>query len=166
MRRIIYDRSDEVMHFVATATGEWRYDDCATIGLEKDGRVVAGVVYQTYTGPNVLMHCAMAESRHLLTPAFLCAVFICPFQVLQCKRVTGLIRTDNLRSQHLAEHLGFQREGLMREAAADGTDFIIYGMLAHECRFVGGRYLQALHKEMMSGAACTAVVKDACTSVR
>ncbi|WP_323069638.1 GNAT family N-acetyltransferase [Mycetohabitans endofungorum] len=148
MRHIVYHRSDEVMRFVAAATGETSYHDCTTIGLEKDGDIVAGVVYQGYNGPNVLMHCAMLESRHLLTPAFLSAVFLYPFVVLNCRRVTGLVRTDNLPAQRLDEHLGFRREGIMREGAGDGTDFILYGMLKQECRFLRGRYLQALQQEL------------------
>ncbi|AIO69307.1 GNAT family N-acetyltransferase [Burkholderia oklahomensis] len=148
MRRVMLDRSDEVMRFVADRTGESRYDDYATIGLEKDGCIVAGVVYQGHNGPNVLMHFALDGSRHLITPAFVCAVFTYPFQVLCCNRVTGLVRVDNHDAQRLDEHLGFVREGVMRAGANDGTDFILYGMLRRECRFLSGRYFEALRIEL------------------
>jgi RimJ/RimL family protein N-acetyltransferase len=147
MRRVLYDRSDEVMRFVAASTGESQYDDYATIGLERNGHIVAGVVYQGHNGPNVLMHFAIGDLRHVITPAFVCAVFLYPFKVLKCHRVTALVRMDNLKAQSLDEHLGFRREGLIREGAADQTDFILYGMLKRECRFLHGRYLQALQKE-------------------
>lgn len=148
MRRVLLDRSDEVMRFVADRTGESRYDDYATIGLERDGRIVAGVVYQGHGGPNVLMHFALDGSRHLATPAFVCAVFTYPFKVLRCNRVTGLVRTDNHEAQRLDEHLGFVREGVMRAGASDGTDFILYGMLKAECRFLSGKYVEALRVEL------------------
>jgi RimJ/RimL family protein N-acetyltransferase len=148
MRRVLFDRSDDVMRFVAGLTGESRYDDHATIGLEQDGRIVAGVVYQGYNGPNVLMHFALDGSRHLITPAFVCAAFMYPFQVLGCHRVTGLVRADNRAAQVLDEHLGFVREGVMREGAGDRSDFIVYGMLKRECRFLRGRYFAALQREL------------------
>lgn len=148
MRRILFDRKEEVMRFVATHTGESRYDDCSTLGLAKDGEIVAGVVYQGHNGPNVLMHFALGGSRHLLTPAFVCAAFLYPFQVLHCRRITGLVRTDNLGAQQLDENLGFVREGVMREGAGDGSDFIMYGMLERECRFLRGRYFDALQTEL------------------
>lgn len=147
MRRVVFDRSEEVMAFVARMTGESRYDDCSTIGLEKDGEIVAGVVYQGHNGPNVLMHFALNGSRHLITPAFVCAAFMYPFQVLGCHRVTGLVRTDNVGAQVLDENLGFAREGVMREGAGDRTDFIVYGMLKRECRFLSRRYSAALGRE-------------------
>ncbi|WP_324658517.1 GNAT family protein [Burkholderia thailandensis] len=148
MRRVLLDRSDEVMRFVAERTGESHYDDYATIGLEKDGCIVAGVVFQGHNGPNVLMHFALEGSRHLITPAFIGAVFTYPFKVLRCNRVTGLVRTDNHDAQRLDEHLGFVREGVMRAAASDGTGFILYGMLMPECRFLSGRYIEALRIEL------------------
>jgi RimJ/RimL family protein N-acetyltransferase len=148
MRRILFDRKDEVMRFVASMTGESQYDGCSTLGLEKDGEIVAGVVYQGHNGPNVLMHFALGGSRHLITPAFVCAAFMYPFVVLRCHRVTGLVRSDNVEARALDEHLGFVREGVMREGAGDRGDFIMYGMLERECRFLRGRYLAALQREM------------------
>ena len=153
MRRVLFDRSEEVMRFVARLTGESRYDDFSTIGLEKDGKIVAGVVFQGHNGPNILMHFALEGSRHLITPAFVCAAFAYPFQVLRCHRVTGLVRTDNVGAQVLDEHLGFVREGVMREGAGDRTDFIMYGMLKRECRFLRGRYLAALERELKRSGA-------------
>ncbi|WP_434111825.1 GNAT family N-acetyltransferase [Paraburkholderia caffeinilytica] len=152
MRRVLFDRKEEVMRFVARQTGESRYDDCSTIGLEKNGEIVAGVVYQGHNGPNILMHFALGGSRHLITPAFVSAVFMYPFQVLQCHRVTGLVRADNAGAQLLDEHLGFVREGVMREGAGDREDFIMYGMLERECRFLHGRYFTALQRELNRSA--------------
>jgi RimJ/RimL family protein N-acetyltransferase len=153
MRRILWNRNQEVMQFVAALTGEPRYDDYSTIGLVKDGEIAAGVVYQGHNGPNVLMHFALGQSPHVMTAAFICAAFVYPFQVLRCNRVTGLVRLDNPAAQQLDENLGFVREGVLRQGAADGSDLILYGMLKNECRFLAGRYLHALDREMaLSGS--------------
>ncbi|WP_414448558.1 GNAT family N-acetyltransferase [Burkholderia sp. 22PA0099] len=147
MRSLVFDRHDEVNLFVASRTGEERYDDARAIGLAKDGELVAGVVFQGHNGPNLLMHFALGASRHVITPAFVAAAFLYPFAMLRCRRVTGLVRVDNPEAQRLDEHLGFVREGVMRGAAGDGTDFILYGMLRDECRYIRGRYLKAFLKE-------------------
>lgn len=148
MRRILWNRNEDVMRFVAALTGEPQYDDYSTIGLAKDDEIVAGVVYQGHNGPNILMHFALGDSPHVITAAFICAAFVYPFEILGCNRVTGLVRMDNEAAQRLDENLGFVREGLVREGASDRTDFILYGMLRRECRFIEGRYLSALSKEM------------------
>ncbi len=146
MRHLLLDHHDEVMQFVAERTGEARYDDARAIGLAKDGKLVAGVVFQG-NPPNMLMHFALDASRHVITPAFVAAAFLYPFAMRKCLRVTGLVRVDNLDAQRLDENLGFVREGVMRSAASDGTDMILYGMLRDECRYIRGRYLKAFLKE-------------------
>lgn len=146
MKRIVWDQPEQVMQFVATRTGEDAYRDFSAIGLERDGELVAGVVYQLYTGTggSMLMHVASNESRHWMTPAYLAACFRYPFVQMRCRRVTGLVRADNAVAQRFDEHLGFRREGLLREGCTDGVDMIIYGMLASECRFLKGKHHAAL----------------------
>ncbi|PLZ01806.1 N-acetyltransferase [Burkholderia sp. WAC0059] len=148
MSRVAFDRGEAVMQFVARLTGEPGYDGYTAIGLERDDRIVAGVVYQGHNGPNVMMHFALAGSGHLMVPAFVGAAFVYPFQVLGCHRVTGLVRADNEAAHRLIGHLGFVREGVLREGASDRTDFVVYGMLRGECRFLQGRYLAALQGEL------------------
>jgi RimJ/RimL family protein N-acetyltransferase len=148
MRRILWNDTERVMRFVADRTGETEYQRCAAIGLEEDGQVIAGVLFQNHCGPNVLMHVASDGSRRWMTPAYLCASFRYPFESLGVRRITGLVRADNYAAQKFDEHLGFVREGLMRHAAADGTDMIVYGLLKEDCKYLGGRYLEALKREV------------------
>jgi RimJ/RimL family protein N-acetyltransferase len=75
-----------------------------------------------------------------MTKDYLFRCFAYPFLQLNCRRITGLVRADNFVAQKFDEHLGFRREGLLREACDDGTDMILYGMLKNECRFIGDRY--------------------------
>jgi RimJ/RimL family protein N-acetyltransferase len=146
MKRIVWNEPQRVALFVAELTGEDEYRDCQAIGLEHNGRLVAGVVYQLYTGPggSMLMHVASDGSRHWMTPAYVSACFRFPFVQMQCRRVTGLVRADNADAQRFDEHLGFKREGLLRQGCTDGIDMIIYGMLASECRFLEGKHHAAL----------------------
>lgn len=146
MKRIVWDQPEQVMQFVAERTGEERYHDYSAIGLERDGALVAGVVYQLYTGQggSMLMHVASDTSRHWMTPAYMAACFRYPFVQMKCRRVTGLVRADNNAAQRFDEHLGFRREGLIRQGATDGVDMILYGMLRSECRYLEGKHHAAL----------------------
>lgn len=147
MKRIVWDQPERIMRFVADRTGEESYgQDYTALGLERDGELVAGVLFTNYTRAAILMHVASDGSRHWMTPAFLSASFRYPFVQLGCRRVTGLVRLDNERAQHFDEHLGFRREGVLREGATDGCDLVLYGMLKSECRFLQERLRAALHR--------------------
>lgn len=148
MKRIVWDEPERVMRFVAERVGEKQLFNYSAIGLERDGELIAGVLFEQHNGPNVMMHVASDGSRHWMTPAYMAACFRYPFLQLKVNRVSGLVRADNADAQRFDEAMGFTREGILREGAADGTDLILYGMLACECRFLAGKYHDALLKEM------------------
>lgn len=108
----------------------------ANVGLIKNGKLVAGVVYTMDMGNGCMMSVASDGSRAWLNKDFLRAAFWYPFVKMDYTRVTGLVRTDNVDAQRFDEHLGFKREGLLRKGDDDGTDLIIYGMLKEECRWI------------------------------
>jgi RimJ/RimL family protein N-acetyltransferase len=93
------------------------------------------------------MHVASDGSRHWMTPAYMAACFRYPFLQLGVNRVSGLVRADNKDAQRFDEALGFKLEGVLRQGAADGSDLFLYGMLRSECRYLDGRYHEALLKE-------------------
>lgn len=136
MKKVIYGEDKRVIDWVGPRIDEDDFGNAVGIGLEEDGELIAGVVFNLYTGPSICMHVAAEPGRRWLTRDFLFRCFAYPFLQLQCNRITGLVRVDNLDAQRFDEHLGFKREGLMRKAATDGTDFILYGMLKEECRWL------------------------------
>lgn len=144
MKRIVWGDAARVMRWVAERTGEQEYPLYTAIGLEKDGALVAGVVFNLKAGKNILMHVASDGSRHWMTPAYLSACFRYAFVQEGCNHITGLVRADNHAAQRFDEGLGFVRRGLLPCACEDGTDLIIYGMLKEECRFIDGKYHAAL----------------------
>jgi len=137
MKTIIYGQNERVVDWVAQRVDEHAFEQAVGIGLEEDGELIAGVVYNLYTGPSICMHVAAVPGRRWMTRDYLYRCFAYPFIQLQCNRITGLVRVDNLEAQKFDEHLGFKREGLLRRACEDGTDMILYGMLKEECRFLG-----------------------------
>ena len=50
------------------------------------------------------------------------------------------IASDNYKSIRFCEHLGFVREGCIREGVGPGKDLLKYGLLKSECRFLGEEF--------------------------
>lgn len=137
-KRIILDDHLRVVRWVAPRIDEEPEGllPAIGIGLEQDGQLIAGVLYTRYTGVSMEMHVAAIPGRRWLTREYLQTCFAYPFDMVGCRRVTGLVRASNYEARRFDEHLGFKQEGVLRKAAADGDDIIVYGMLREECRWI------------------------------
>lgn len=136
MKSIVFDKA-RVIEWV-----ERKLDDhfplATAIGLERDGELVAGVLYDRYNGASICMHVA-ADGSNWLTREFLFVAFAYPFNQLGCKRITGIVNSNNVRAQRFDEHLGFTLEARLKDAMPDGADMLIYRMLRDECIWIKGR---------------------------
>lgn len=108
---------------------------CTAIGLERNGELIAGVVYDHYAFRSICIHVA-AEGSHWLNREFLKAAFGYPFNQLRVNKVIGLVDSANAAARRFDEHLGFQVEGVIRDAAKHG-DLIFYSMTRAQCRWLG-----------------------------
>lgn len=141
MKSVVYGQDERVLEWVGSRINEGHFGPGAFgVGLEEDGELIAGVVYNMYTEASICMHVAAVPGKRWMTREFLWRCFAYPFLQLNCNRVTGLVRVDNLVAQKFDEHLGFVREGLIRKGCTDGTDMILYGMLKEECRWLGVKH--------------------------
>lgn len=109
--------------------------DMRGIGLERDGELIAGVLYEGWNGVNVWMHVAVAPGKRW-TLQYLRQCFHYPFVELNCSRVSGYVEASNLAARKFDEHLGFEQEAVLHGAAADGGDVILYVMRRENCRYV------------------------------
>ena len=137
MKKAIYGQDFHIARWVGLRVDEDDFGACTTIGLEEDGNLIAGVVYNLYNGPSICMHVAAEPGKRWMTRDYLFRCFAYPFIQLDCNRVTGIVKADNLEARRFDEHLGFKQEGVIRKGAADGSDMILYGMLKEECRWLG-----------------------------
>ena len=138
--RIVYRSDRQVADWVAKNLGSqpWAGSFAALGVLDKNCKgLIAGVVYHSYDGVNVIMSIAATDPRWA-RKGILKTIFHYPFTSLGCRRVTALVHEDNTRSQRLVTGLGYKREGSLREAADDGGDMLVYGLLKSECRFHHG----------------------------
>ena len=108
--------------------------DNPSIGLIKDGVLIAGMYYDGYTGSSIAMHSRCDDPRHV-TKTFYWMIFDYPFNQLKVKRVTGLVSTANLAAQRVNEKLGWKRETTLSDYFPDGNG-IVYVMRREDCRWL------------------------------
>jgi RimJ/RimL family protein N-acetyltransferase len=135
MKRIVIGQP--VVDFVAQhqKRGEG-YGLSAGIGLEEDGKLIAGVVYNEYNHVNINMHVASLGNKRWMTREYLWMCFDYPFNQLKVKRITAFIEDENKDAIRFDEHLGFKYEARMKDAYVNG-DILIYVMRQEDCRFIG-----------------------------
>lgn len=135
MRKIITGQDDRVAEFVAERIGmRGKFGSCATIGLEQNDSLIAGVVYSDYNGSNVSMHVG-AIGKRWMTREYLWFCFYYPFEQMKVKRITGVVDEGNQQARQFDEHLGFKLETRLKDAGRSG-DLLIYRMLKEDCRFL------------------------------
>lgn len=136
--RIVYD-SERVFEFVSGIMPISMVSGMTGIGLERDGVLISGVLYEGCNGKNVWMHVAAVPGSRWMTRDYLKACFIYPFVILGVDRVSGYVNASNLDAQRLDEHLGFVPEAKLTGAAPDGGDVILYVMWKKDCRYVDSK---------------------------
>ncbi|UGQ44973.1 GNAT family N-acetyltransferase [Massilia endophytica] len=135
MRRIIAYEPERVGAFVSTILGGACWSSYQAIGLEDEGQLIAGVVFDNYNGASVCMHVAALPGKRWLTREFLWYAFYYPFEELKVRRITGLVAEGNAAARKFDEHLGFRLETRLKDADPTG-DLLVYCMTKADCRFL------------------------------
>lgn len=108
------------------------------IGMEKDGELIAGVVYNEFNGVNINMHVA-SVGHHWMTKQYLWTCFDYPFNKCNVRRITGFVEDDNYAALRFDENLGFKYETKLEGAYEhDGRigDIHVLVMRREDCRFL------------------------------
>lgn len=134
--RIISDSPARVFAFVSEQVPLNAVSGMQALGLEKEGRLIAGLVFEGFNGHNIWGHLAAAPGSRWMNRAFLHACFAYPFVQCGVARLSGYVNASNLAARRLDEHLGFEQEAVLHGAGSDGGDVIIYKMLRERCRYV------------------------------
>lgn len=107
------------------------------VGLERDGKLVAGVIYEGFNGQNVWVHLMAEPGSRWMTRDYLRYCFHYPFNEMGVKRISGYVNASNLAARRVNEHFGYKQEAVLSGAAPDGGDVILYVMWRDDCRFLG-----------------------------
>lgn len=103
------------------------------LGIEKDGQITAGAVFNCFTGTAVEVTVAGSGWSR----AFFRAVGEYVFDQMGCACMS--FTTEQEAVARLAERLGGVREGLLRSYFGAGRDGIVIGVLAEEYKFRSGK---------------------------
>lgn len=126
---------ETVWRYVHAATGVPLSSTMKALGLRREGKLVAGVLYEGWNGVNLWMHSAIEPGAYLgrLFPWY---VFHYPFNEIGCRRLTGLVEESNKEAMRFNTRLGFKVEARLAGAATDGGDTMIMVMTRENCRWL------------------------------
>lgn len=114
---------ERVAVFVAKACGVVIHPPYTLLGVERGGEIVAGVVFNMWTGPDI--HLTVAG--HGWTRGTMAEIGHYVFGQLQCERMTFI--TEQPSVVRLAEKLGGQVEGLIRNHFGKDRPGFLVGVL-------------------------------------
>ena len=101
---------------------------CTTIGVAREGAILAAAIYNNYRPPNIEITFVTA-SPHWASKGAICAMLRYPFVQLGCKRLTAITAVQNAPARTFLLRLGFCEEGLHSDALPSGAA-VSYGLLA------------------------------------
>jgi hypothetical protein len=134
--RFIYGEDDAIAAWAADRIENCTFrDDARAIGHEKDGNLVAAVVYDTFSTNSCFVHLA-SGARKWMSPEFAQVAMAYPF--IQCgfPRISCIVSEANFLSIRFTRLFGWTQEGVLRKAGPTGEDLILFGMLREECRWL------------------------------
>lgn len=136
-RRVLVD-NERVGRWVCERTGGSHDQNTIGIGLERDGELIAGVLFDNYLGGSICMHVASDGSKNWMTREFLFKVFHYPFKQLGVSVIIGLVDSTNAAALSFDQALGFVLEHSIPGAGRHG-DLVILTMRPAQCRFLNSR---------------------------
>lgn len=119
---------ERVARYVGERCSTVIYPPYTAMGLEKDGRIVAGVVFNCFTGHDIAV--TVAGEQGAFTRSFIRAVGQYVFAQIGCLRMS--ITTEQPNVVELAKRLGAQVEGVKRNHFGAGRDGFLLGLLKED----------------------------------
>ena len=127
-------QGEPVGAWVAEQTTGSYNSNSAAIGLEREGQIVAGVIYENFLNTTINCHIVIDGK---INKKFIYAIFNYPFIVCNVEKIIVLVTEDNKKSIKLVKNMGFTEEA--RITRSNG-DMIYFTLLRNNCKFLGGKY--------------------------
>jgi RimJ/RimL family protein N-acetyltransferase len=136
LQELVFDQKERVGAWVAEQVGQSAsWGSFSALGVERNGELLAGIVFNNFNGHNATCHIAVTKSgKHLIALLQTAAEYA--FEVCQLKRLTGLVEMSNVKALTLNKHMGWEEEFVMKSAAADGGDLQVLVMWRDTCRWL------------------------------
>lgn len=136
MMSLVFNQNERISDYLIKKKAGNIFYNFQAIGVEKDGELVGGVIYDSY---EIGYRCAMscAGETGWITRKFLNIFFDYPFNQLKVKVITASALSGNIDSCRVLEGCGFKEQVRIPEASKDG-DLIIYAMYREDCKYLKG----------------------------
>lgn len=136
-RTVVYSDPDAMIAWAQERTpgGGFR-DDARAIGLESGGVFIAVTVFDTFAPRDCVMSVAADTERAWLNQEYMRHVAAFPFIRCGFPRISTIVSELNTKAIRFNEHMGLKLEGRKRKAGLDGEDWLLYGLLREECRWL------------------------------
>jgi hypothetical protein len=128
--------NERVGNWVTEKAGGKFYPGNIGFGIEVDGILKAGIMYDSYTGigGSISSH-FRCDDPCIITRKFYWMAFDYAFNIAQVNRITNLVNEHNIHSRAITSRLGFTEECTLEKYFPDGNA-IIYRMFRQECRWL------------------------------
>lgn len=120
---------DRVARFVGERVGSIIVPPFSAMGIERGGEIITGIVFNHFEQTDVHMTIA----GHYWPRGFLADIGNYAFDQLKCLRMTAI--TEQPRVVRMAERLGGQVEGRMRNHFGEGRDGYLVGFLKQDWKY-------------------------------
>ena len=104
------------------------------IGIEKNGEIVCGVLFEGYNGQSIQIHVAL-DPKGRMTREWLFVLFDYAFRQLKVNKIIGVVDSTNEAALRFDKHIGFVEEAVIAGAGKHG-DMHILTMTRKQCRFL------------------------------
>jgi hypothetical protein len=130
---LVWDRHLEVGNYVQERVGTKIFPPFTTLGIvNEEGEVMAGIVFNCWTGPDVELTIANDGGLHR---QLIKATALYVYNDLKCVRGSITVRKNDQKTYETALKFGFKVEGIKRRGFGD-DDAVIMGMVRDECRWI------------------------------
>jgi RimJ/RimL family protein N-acetyltransferase len=135
---VITTDKDRVGPWVCERTGGlYEPSTSSAIGIERDGKLVGGVLFDMFNGRSICMHVASDGTGHWLTREFLTTCFSYPFLQLGVEVIIGLVDSTNEAALRFDKALGFKVEHTIENAGKTGN-LVLLSLAKANCRWIDG----------------------------
>ena len=134
MIQLLLNRDDYVSAWLQSKIPGISFHDCKAIGIIKNQKLIAGVVYHNLRDGQIEASIAVT-AKNWANKTILYALFAYPFKQCNGHRILVTVRDNNNKSIKLAKRLGFKHEGKLRQMFPP-HDAVLLGMLRSECKWL------------------------------
>jgi RimJ/RimL family protein N-acetyltransferase len=134
---MIFGADDYLKQWAASRIGIEGFGPSVSIGVQRDGEIIAACVYHDLRGGQIEASIA-ASSPQWATRSVLYGLFAYPFIQVGANRLLVTCSEANDKAMKMNKQLGFVQEGRLRNLHGS-DDAILWGMLRNECKWIKGQ---------------------------